>query len=175
MRSYECSCAGENENCFKCYGTGTVVEEISPSAKYKVLSSKVVTNEVVKEKVVKNKMSYCSFCKEQFLEEEIKEHIRTSHGLNNKKKEKFEIQVLKCSKKTPNLAQLVGISRRKKKKKTSNKLKNKAKMNSSQVNSSYESGRDMFDATKDYAHNFREHGRYGSHPIHDDYDEIDND
>lgn len=27
------------------------------------------------------------------------------------------------------------------------------------------------DATKDYAHSFREHGRYGSHPAHDDYDE----
>jgi hypothetical protein len=27
------------------------------------------------------------------------------------------------------------------------------------------------DATKDYAHSFREHGRYGSHPSHDDYDE----
>ena len=27
------------------------------------------------------------------------------------------------------------------------------------------------DATKDYAHSFREQGRYGSHPSHDDYDE----
>jgi hypothetical protein len=27
------------------------------------------------------------------------------------------------------------------------------------------------DATKDYAHNFRERGRYGSHPSHDNYDD----
>jgi hypothetical protein len=27
------------------------------------------------------------------------------------------------------------------------------------------------DATKDYAHNFREKGRYGSHPSHDNYDD----
>jgi hypothetical protein len=27
------------------------------------------------------------------------------------------------------------------------------------------------DATRGYAHSFREHGRFGSHPSHDDYDE----
>lgn len=27
------------------------------------------------------------------------------------------------------------------------------------------------DASKDFAHNFREEGRYGSHPVHDDYDD----
>jgi hypothetical protein len=27
------------------------------------------------------------------------------------------------------------------------------------------------DGSKEYAHNFREHGRFGSHPIHDDYDD----
>jgi hypothetical protein len=27
------------------------------------------------------------------------------------------------------------------------------------------------DATKEFAHNFREKGRYGSHPSHDNYDD----
>lgn len=27
------------------------------------------------------------------------------------------------------------------------------------------------DATKDYAHTYREQGRFGSHPSHDDYDD----
>ena len=30
------------------------------------------------------------------------------------------------------------------------------------------------DASKDFAHNFREEGRYGSHPVHDDYDDESN-
>lgn len=33
---------------------------------------------------------------------------------------------------------------------------------------------DRLDSTKGYAHAFREHGQYGSHPVHDDYDEVDN-
>jgi phage FluMu protein Com len=33
------------------------------------------------------------------------------------------------------------------------------------------SGRDRIDATKDYAHNFREDGRFGSHPSHDGFDD----
>lgn len=33
---------------------------------------------------------------------------------------------------------------------------------------------DKLDFTKSYTYIFREKGRYGSHPVHDDYDEIDN-
>lgn len=33
------------------------------------------------------------------------------------------------------------------------------------------SGRDRVDFTKDYAHNFRERGRFGSHPSHDGFDD----
>lgn len=33
------------------------------------------------------------------------------------------------------------------------------------------SGRDRMDFTRDYAHNFREQGRFGSHPSHDGFDD----
>jgi hypothetical protein len=32
-------------------------------------------------------------------------------------------------------------------------------------------GRDRVDATKDYAHSFRDHGQFGSHPSHDGFDD----
>ena len=32
-------------------------------------------------------------------------------------------------------------------------------------------GRDRIDATKDYAHKFRDHGQFGSHPSHDGFDD----
>ena len=47
--------------------------------------------------------------------------------------------------------------------------------NSAVVNISEEEFRELFydpyDATRDYADRFREDGRFGSHPLHDDYDD----
>ena len=48
-------------------------------------------------------------------------------------------------------------------------------MNSSVVSLSEEEYRqlyrDPYDATREYAHLYRENGRFGSHPEHDNYDE----
>lgn len=301
MSDYEfCSCNGENENCYKCYGKGIVGEETSTRREYKILS-KQYYNTLMKQNVSLNPnmkikklpkrklgniikecpvcckgvedgdfnnhisnehekyISYvnilrkfgkkemifykpsrafyakkdfyfenlrfliiytdrveentviCPVCKGEYFVKGIVEHVRIAHELNKKIAYKIKTFEPKCkclgcgaiikeknvkkhqrkihgnieqpmikSKSVENIfhqerekQELLTKKRNNLEQQERNRIVEE--INSSQYKISTYTDRDIFDATKDYAHNFREHGRYGSHPIHDDYDEIDND
>ena len=202
----DCSCSGNNENCFKCYGTGRIIDENKTSIpkSIKVLSPNNIKSKkesykkevfILKKdrngKIYKEFLVKCKICTNLIKKVEIKNHIlkckqnMTITTVNLKKiKKQAEYNFVKKQKIILRNVMLCPICnvRVKGNKYEKHMFKvhgenidlSNVEINASSV--SFGIYDDVVekkinnDATKLYAHNFRENGKFGSHPEHDNYD-----
>ena len=85
----DCSCSGNNENCFKCYGTGRIIDENKTSIpeSIKVLSTNHIKSKRraikrsfyfkkdINGKIYKEFLVKCKICTNLIEKIEIKNHI----------------------------------------------------------------------------------------------------
>ncbi|QXB87682.1 hypothetical protein I6L24_16285 (plasmid) [Acinetobacter lwoffii] len=199
MSNYiDCSCNGDNENCFRCYGSGRInLNELDPILPIKILQNPkleleknfnhetyVVTKDENGE-IQKKILVQCKICANQIEKDIFKEHLITckknkiplKKPIYNEKKEfwiKNRRGKLVC-------IVICNICNRRVNKENLKKHMLKVHfqvkhLNKSSLQVSSEQYDDVIqdrmndDATKLYAHSYRENGRFGSHPEHDDHE-----
>jgi hypothetical protein len=156
----DCSCRGNNENCRFCYGSGVI--------EGKTQNSSLVPKLGVVEKSGRGNIA---FGKSHFISKlptQVDVSSEASFGTGASVETRSIGKKRKKRNKGPrSKAKAKGLpksSQTSSQSKTSSSRERRNPIHEERLSSS-------LDATKDYAHNFREQGRFGSHPSHDDYDE----
>ncbi|QOW48274.1 MULTISPECIES: hypothetical protein [Acinetobacter] len=194
----DCSCSGNNENCFKCYGTGRIIDENKTSTpkSIKVLSTNhtrfkkesykkevFILKKNIDGKIYKEFLVKCKICAKLIEKIEIKNHIIKHNSMNHiessqetnlVKKQKITLRTLIlcpiCN------VRVKGVKYEKHMFKVHGKNIDLSNFKINVSSGSFGIYDDVIekkinnDATKLYAHNFRENGKFGSHPEHDNYD-----
>jgi hypothetical protein len=207
----DCSCSGNNENCFKCYGTGRIIDENKTSIpeSIKVLSTNHIKSKkesykkevfILKKdingKIYKEFLVKCKICTNLIEKIEIKNHIFKckksmiicNHltNMENLKEIKKQAEYNLVTKQQIILRNVMlcpicnvrikGTKYEKHMFKVHGKNIDLSNVKISASSVSFGIYDDVVekkinnDATKLYAHNFREDGKFGSHPEHDNYD-----
>ena len=169
-----CRCRGMNENCMYCFGSGVVARDISLSQQMLTGAGRDGTVSPTKVLAAEAKADY-----EKRLELERKQNLFILQPLKlkpdvtktRKKKGKRKNQVghnTQVVQETP--LKRSSLSRKKKKRRQA-LYEPKYRDAIGAIDAEYP--QDMLernlDETKDYAHSFRENGRFGSHPSHDGF------
>lgn len=184
-----CSCAGLNENCYKCGGTGisgTMPGKPGPPlSTEKMLIGDQITGifSIPGQRENKDRIDsiHCSVCNLNFNRMYWRKHLRTAHGSRQ------ESLRLKASTKSVSLSTCPFCGQRIL---TGRLMKHLKKVRRSrrpsllpvdhQISGNTEASfaslkneqqERLLDSTKNYGFPCRENGRYGSHPSHDGFDD----
>jgi len=165
-----CTCGGSNENCMFCFGSGMIEgPKVMPPSTYAGFSGRRNARP----------LKPCPVCGQNVGR--LQRHLNRAHGDINKAQIKAKPDAASLSVSTP--PKVEPVSQRtsqgrqrvrdlpaRQQEMTASEGKPPAVRPESLRNEVLQQrlGRKM-DATKDFSHNFREGGHYGSYPSHDDY------